>query len=104
MKFSIEEYFKKIASFADSEYGKMIRNNFADIKGSAELAMLAAPTTDELQQLQKALAIMTVSEKENAEVLTDEQIRKIADDAQIEPAMFAIFINGYALHCKKIKA
>jgi len=82
----------------------MIRNNFADIKGSAELAMLAAPTADELQQLKKAVAIMTDNEKKNAEALTDEQIQKIASDARVEPAMFAIFINGYVLHCKKIKA
>lgn len=103
MKIPIEEYIKKIALFTDSEYGRMIRNNFADIKGSAELAMLAAPTQDELQQLQRAVAIMTDTEKDNAETLNDRQIHKIASDARIDPAMFAIFINGYAMHCKKIK-
>jgi hypothetical protein len=101
MKESIEEYLKKLANFADSDYGKMIRNNFADIKGSAELAMLAAPTTDELRQLEKAVAIMTPTEKSSAEYLTDEQIHKIAADAHIDLGMLAIFINGYALHCRK---
>jgi signal recognition particle GTPase len=80
----------------------MIRSQFKDIKGSSELAMLAAPTEEELQQLKKAVAIMTPSEKKNADSLTDEQIQKIAADVQIDPAIFAIFINGYVLHCERI--
>lgn len=60
--------------------------------------MLAAPSADELKQLKKAVAIMTPAEKQNADNLTDEQIHKIATDAGIDPANFAIFINGYALH------
>jgi hypothetical protein len=55
-----------------------------------------------LQELKKAVAIMTPAEKQNAGSLTDEQIHKIAADAQIDPANFAIFINGYALHCKRV--
>jgi hypothetical protein len=101
MNITIEQYLKKLAHFADSEYGKMIRKNFVDIKGSSELAMLAAPTAEELKKLEKAVAIMTPAEKNAAEDLTDEQVHKIAADAQINPGMFAIFINGYALHCKK---
>ncbi len=88
--------------FADSEYGMMIRNQFKDIQGSSELAMLAAPTTEELEQLKKAVAIMTPNEKEAAESLSDEQIEKIATDVKIDVAIFAIFINGYALHCKRV--
>ncbi|MHC4395448.1 MAG: hypothetical protein ACYS1A_07300 [Planctomycetota bacterium] len=80
----------------------MIRNRFRDIKGSSELAMLAAPTADELEQLKKAVAIMTPEEKEAAESLTDEQIQKIAADVRIDPASLAIFINGFALHCKRV--
>jgi len=64
--------------------------------------MLAAPSSEELEQLKKAIAIMTPSEKGNADNLTDEQIQRIAADAQIEPANFAIFMNGYALHCKRV--
>ena len=64
--------------------------------------MLAAPSTKELEQLKKAVAIMTPDEKQNADHLTDEQIYKIANDAQVDPANFAIFINGYALHCKRV--
>jgi hypothetical protein len=64
--------------------------------------MLAAPTADELQQLRKAVAIMTPGEKEKADNLTDEQIQRIAADARIDPGIFAIFINGFALHCKRV--
>ena len=92
----------KLSRFAGSEYGKMVRTRFRDIKGSSELAMLAAPTAEELEQLKKALAIMTPDEKEKADSLTDEQIQRIAADAQIDPANFAIFMNGYALHCKRV--
>ena len=80
----------------------MIRNRFTDIKGSSELAMLAAPTVEELEQLKKAVAIMTPEEKAAAESLTDEQIQKIAADARIDPANLAIFINGFTLHCKRV--
>jgi len=101
-KISIEQYLDKVAQFCDDEYGKQIRDQFKDIKGSSELAMLEAPTSDELEQLKKAVAIMTPAEKQNAAELTDEQIQKIAADARIDPANFAIFINGYALHCKHV--
>lgn len=98
---TIEQYLEKVARFSNSDYGKMIREQFKDIKGSSELAMLAAPSTEELQQLKTALAIMTSAEKQNADSLTDEQIQKIAADAKIDPANLAIFINGYVLYCKK---
>ena len=80
----------------------MIRSQFKDIRGSSELAMLAAPSSEELEQLKKAVAIMTPAEKETAERLTDEQIQTIAADAQVDPANLGIFINGYALHCKRV--
>ena len=80
----------------------MVRNQFKDLKGSSELAMLAAPSSAELDQLKKAVAIMTLDEKQNADTLTDEQMQKIAVDAQTDPGIFAIFINGYALHCKRV--
>ena len=64
--------------------------------------MLVAPTKEELQQLEKAVAIMTPDEKQNAENLSDEQVQKIAADAQVDPANLAIFMNGYALHYKRV--
>jgi hypothetical protein len=101
-KITIEQYLEKVARFSDSEYGKLIRNQFKDIEGSSELAMLAAPSTEELEHLKKAVAIMTPAEKQNADTLTDEQIQRLATDAEIDPANLAIFINGYALHCKRV--
>jgi signal recognition particle GTPase len=63
--------------------------------------MLASPTVEEVEQLRRAVAIMTPDEKRNAAGLSDEQIRRIAVDAQVDPANLAIFINGYALKCKR---
>lgn len=80
----------------------MVRKQFRDIEGASELAMLAAPSVEELEQLKKAVAIMTPAEKQNARDLTDEQIQKIAADAGIDTANFAIFINGYSLHGKRV--
>lgn len=97
---TIDEYLEKVAQFADSRYGRMVRNQFKDHRGSSELAMLASPTAEELEQLRRAVAIMTPDEKQNADKLTDEQIHKIAQDARTDPALLAIFINGYALHQK----
>ena len=101
-KITIEQYLEKVARFSDSDYGKMIREQFEDIQGASELAMLVAPTTEELEELKKAVAIMTPGEKENADRLTDEQTERLAADAQIDPANLAIFLNGYALHCKHV--
>jgi hypothetical protein len=64
--------------------------------------MLACPSKSELEQLKTAVAIMTPAEKKNASDLGDEQIQKIAVDARIDPAVLAIFINGYALHCREL--
>jgi signal recognition particle GTPase len=65
--------------------------------------MLASPSSSELAQLKKAVAIMTPNEKENAAALTDEQILRIAADAGVDAAVLAIFINGYALENSRRK-
>jgi hypothetical protein len=101
-KISIEQYLEQVARFSGSDYGKMIREQFEDIQGGSELAMLVSPSLEELEQLKKAVAIMTPAEKESADALTDEQTERLAADAQIDPANLAIFLNGYALHCKRI--
>ena len=99
---TIEQYLERLSKFAGSDYGKLVREQFADSKGDSELAMLVAPTTEELAEFKKAVAIMTPDEKTNAANLTDEQVRKIAADAQADPANIAIFFNGYTLHCKRV--
>jgi hypothetical protein len=101
-KISLEQYLEEIALFCDSRYGSSVRSRFQDIRGTSELAMLAAPTAQELEELRRAVAIMTASERETADRLSDEQIEKIAVDARVDPANFAIFINGYALLCKRV--
>lgn len=101
-KITIEQYLEKVARFSDDEYGKLVRNQFKDIDGASELAMLAAPSGEELEQLKKAVAIMTPAEKLNAHRLTDEQVERLAADAKIDPANLAIFFNGYALNCKRV--
>ena len=62
--------------------------------------MLASPTTEEYTQLQRAVAIMTPDEKENACNLSDEEVQRIALDAKIDTGMFAIFVNGYIIETK----
>jgi len=101
-KISVEEYLEEVALFCNSEYGSNVRGRFQDLRGTSELAMLAAPTSRELEELRRAVAIMTPSEKNAADRLSDEQIEKIAVDARIDPANFAIFMNGYALLCKRV--
>jgi len=98
---TLRQYLEKVLQKTGDSFGRQYRGFFADSRGTAELAMLASPTKDEAEQLKKAVAIMTDDEKNNAERLTDQQVRKIAQDADIDPAVLAIFINGYAIHCKK---
>jgi hypothetical protein len=100
---SLQDYLAAVVQKTGDSFGKQYRGFFADNKGSAELAMLASPTKEEAQQLKIAVAIMTEDEKKNAERLTDEQVRKIAQDAKIDLGVFSIFVNGYALYCKKAK-
>jgi hypothetical protein len=102
VKLSIGEYLEEVARFCDNQYGNRVRDRFEDIRGYSELAMLVAPTNEELLQLRRAVAIMTPGEKQEADRLSDEQVEKIAADARVDVANFAIFMNGYALLCKRV--
>ncbi len=102
VKLSIGEYLEEVARFCDNQYGNKVRSRFEDIQGYSELAMLVAPTSEELLQLRRAVAIMTPAEKQDADRLSDEQVEKIAADARVDVANLAIFINGYALLCKRV--
>jgi hypothetical protein len=46
---------------------------------------------------------MTANEKTNAERLSDEQVLRIADEAGVDPALAAIFVNGYAIQRANVK-
>lgn len=101
-RISIEEYLDEVALFCDNGYGSSVRRQFQDVRGTSELAMLASPTPREVEGLRRAVAIMTPGEKDAADRLSDGQIEKIAVDARTDPANFAIFMNGYALRCKRV--
>jgi hypothetical protein len=72
------------------------------MRGSSELGMLESPSAEEFEQLSRAVAIMTPTEKENASRLSDEQVQRIAADAKVDAGLFAIFVNGFALECKRV--
>lgn len=96
----IEDYLQSLETFIDDAYGQQIRKQFQTIDGKSELAMLSSPTRDEYKQLTRAVAIMTPAEKENVARLNDEQVAHIADDAKMDKALLAIFINGFVLKIK----
>lgn len=98
---TLEDYLKSLERFVGDAYGRQIRSQFQSADGKSELAMLAAPTRHEYDQLCRLTAIMTADEKRNAERLTDEQVARIAEDVGVDPALAAIFINGYVLAVKK---
>lgn len=98
---TIEDYLKSLEPFIDDAYGRRMRQQFQTIDGKSELAMLSSPSRDEFEQISRAVAIMTLPEKENAASLTDAQIERIADDANADKAILAIFINGYAIATRR---
>ena len=101
-KISVEQYLEKVAQFRQNEYGTQFRRRFQDTHGTSELAMLACPTAEELDELRRAVAIMTPAERRQADRLSDEQIARIAADARSDAGNLAIFFNGYALTCKRV--
>jgi len=100
---TLDDYLKSLERFADDAYGRRMRAQFATTDGKSELAMLASPTRDEYEQLCRFVGIMTADEKSHAERLTDEQVARIAEEAKVDPAIAAIFINGFAIAKSKIK-
>jgi hypothetical protein len=96
----IEDYLKSLEPFIDDAYGRQIRKQFQSIDGKSELAMLSSPSRDEYEQLSRAVAIMTAAEKEISASLSDQQVERIAEDAKVDKAILAIFINGFALKLK----
>ena len=85
-------------------FGKRYRSQFRDRRGTAELAMLAAPSEEEFEDFRRAVEVMTEAEKADVEKLSDEQIREIAQRAKADTANVSIFINGYVLAKKKSEA
>jgi hypothetical protein len=102
---TIEEYLRSLEPFIDDPYARRMRwqMQMGRPDGKSELAMLASPSRDEYEQMARAVAIMTPTERQNAERLTDEQVERIAVDAKADKAIVAIFLNGYAIKKSKIK-
>ncbi|HQJ67104.1 MAG TPA: hypothetical protein PKX73_02685 [Anaerohalosphaeraceae bacterium] len=98
---TVEEYLKALERFIDDPYGRQIRTCFAGIDGQSELAVLQAPSRGEYEQLARAVMRMTPEEKETAEQLSQQQVERLARQADADPALLAIFLNGYALQKKK---
>ena len=101
---SIEEYLEYVGRGMGDAFGKRYRSQFRDRRGTAELAMLAAPSEEEFEDFRRVVEGMTENEKANVEQLDDEQIRRIAQQCGADSANVNIFINGYVLAKKKSKA
>ncbi len=99
---SIDDYLRRLGRFVDDPYGRQFRRQFADNRGSGELAMLQSPSREEWKQMEMAVSALTAEEKTAAERLTDEQVRRIAERAGIDPAIAAIFFNGYAIERNRV--
>ena len=97
----ITEYLDYVGRFCRSKFGKRFRSQFADTKGTAELAMLAAPSEAEYEDFRRAVAAMTQEQKAHPEKLDDRQIKDIATKAQADCGNVSIFINGFILARKK---
>ncbi len=98
---TIESYLEEIGRFRQSSFGLRFRQQFRDIRGTAELAMLKAPSQEEYEQLCKVAAVMAPSEKSEPELLDDNDISNIAARAQVDRGMAAILINGFVLARKR---
>lgn len=99
----IEEYLAYVGRFRQSRFGKQFRSQFRDSRGTAELAMLAAPTEEEYEDFRRAVAAMTEREKQHCEELTDEEIGDIAQRSGTDRGNVSIFVNGYVLMRRKAR-
>ncbi len=94
---TMESYLEQVGQCRNSAFGKRYRNQFRDHRGTAELAMLAAPSQQEYEAFCRAVAIMTDKEKEQPESLSAQQIEDIARTAGIAAGNLHLFLNGYLL-------
>ena len=94
---TIEEYLAYIGQQRGSSFGKRYRQQFRDSRGTAELAMLAAPSEAEYEDFCRAVAAMSDEEKQETEQLTDQQVNEIARRSGADSGNIGIFVNGYVL-------
>ena len=101
---SIEEYLEYVGRGRGDAFGRRYRSQFRDTRGTAELAMLAAPTEAEYKDFSRAVAAMSAEEKAHPENLSDEEIRAMAARCGAEAGNVSIFVNGYVLSRKQRQA
>ena len=94
---TIESYLEEIGRFRQSSFGLRFRQQFRDTRGTAELAMLKAPTDSEYDQFCRIAEVMAPSEKAKPELLDDNDISNIAARALVDRGIAAILINGFVL-------
>ena len=100
---SIEEYLAQVGRGRGDAFGKRYRQQFRDTKGTAELAMLAAPSEEEYEDFRRLVNGMTEQEKQHIELLNVEKIQEIAGRCGVNIGNATIFINGYVLALKSKK-
>ena len=100
---SLEQYLEQVGRQRESRFGKRFRAQFRDVRGTSELAMLAAPDEKEYEDFCCAVSVMSRQEKSHPEMLGDQQIQAIADRAGADAGNVAIFLNGYVLEKSKAK-
>ena len=98
---SIEEYLAQVGRGRGDAFGKRYRQQFRDMKGTSELAMLAAPSEEEYEDFRRLVSDMTEQEKQHIELLNEEQIQDIAKRSGASVGNATIFINGYIIACKQ---
>ncbi len=98
---TIEAYLAYVGRFCGHAFGRQFRQQFADHRGTAELAMLASPSREEYESFVRVVASMTPEEKSSPETLNDLDIQEIARRANVEPALAGLFVNGFVLARKK---
>ncbi|MCP4711975.1 MAG: hypothetical protein GY869_25420 [Planctomycetes bacterium] len=98
---SIEEYLAQVGRGRGEAFGKRYRQHFRDMKGTAELAMLAAPSDEEYEDFFRLVEGMTGQEKRHIELLNEEKIQEVAERCKVNIGNATIFINGYILASKQ---
>lgn len=94
---TLESYLEQVGRCCGNAFGQRYRKQFRDHQGTAELAMLAAPSQREYEEFCRVVDVMTEQEKGHPETLTDQQIEDIARTAGIVKGNLQIFVNGYLL-------
>jgi len=96
----LEAYLEQVGQCRGQNFGRRYRDQFRDTRGSAELAMLAAPSEEEYEEFYRAVAVMSAQEKAAPEHLGDAEITEIAKRAGVDVGNVSIFLNGYVLATK----